>query len=136
MMFLKPPPADVRLAADWTPEQKRADIMDIIEKKSGQARVLELNGRLDATTSPMLDEALNRAVDEANYVVIDFSDLSYISSAGLRTILSGAKKVQKKKGELRLAALDGMVKEVFQLAGFYDMLPVYETQDLALEGLA
>lgn len=110
--------------------------MDIQTREQDKAVVVALSGRLDAVTVVALEAKLKALIDEGRRaVVINFAALEYISSAGLRCILSAAKKLQAGQGRLLLASLEGMVKEVFELAGFYDLFPVYPSEEEALKAM-
>ena len=65
-------------------------------------------------------------------VIVDFAGLDYISSAGLRSILSASKKLKGKEGSILLASLKDIVKEVFEISGFSTILPIYESVEIAL----
>ena len=106
--------------------------MRITETKQQGVTVVSPTGRIDSTTSPVLDshlQALAKAGDHR--VVIDFSGVDYISSAGLRVILSLAKRVKEARGKLALAAMGDSVRQVFELAGFLPLFMVEATTDAA-----
>ncbi len=107
--------------------------MEIKEERRGDVKVVGLSGRLDASTSPSVEENLLSLLDQGEKrLVIDFSDLTYISSAGLRVLVLVAKSVQKTKGTLALAALSKHVHEIFQIAGFTSIFSIYPTCDEAV----
>ena len=82
---------------------------------------LAVPGRLDTTTAPQLDNLLKETLDKAEELELDFSQLSYISSAGLRVLLS-AQKVMGRKGKMVLKGVQEAVMEVFEITGFSDIL--------------
>ena len=82
---------------------------------------LAVSGRLDTTTAPELDKLLKETLDKAEELELDFSQLSYISSAGLRVLLS-AQKVMGRKGKMVLKGVQEAVMEVFEITGFSDIL--------------
>jgi anti-sigma B factor antagonist len=88
--------------------------------------VVVVSGRIDATTSRDLETALNELIDrnEAN-IVVDMNGVEYISSAGLRVMLSAQKRVRLNKGDVKLASLQPFVKEVFEITGFTKLFSVY-----------
>ncbi len=107
--------------------------MEITEKKQDSITILQVSGRLDSRTSTELEEKLNQAItDGENRLIIDFEDLSYISSAGLRVILKTAKMMKKNDGMLILCAMQDYVREVFEISGFDAFLPITTTSDDAL----
>ena len=93
-------------------------------------------GRVDTTTSPVLEDALRRAVDGgARTILVDLAGVDYISSAGLRVFLVLAKRMRDLQGRLVLCAMGGPVRQVFQLAGFLPLFQVEPSQDAALSTL-
>ena len=107
--------------------------MDIIETRHDQTNIYKLNGRLDSNTSPTLEKKLTDAMqDGTTSMVIDFENLDYISSAGLRIILKTTKDLKKSEGNIILCAMQDYVKEVFEIAGFDTFLPIVPTMDEAL----
>lgn len=93
-----------------------------ITKHSGDALTLALEGRLDTTTAPELQDALLAAFDENKQVVLDFQAIEYVSSAGLRVLLLGAKKAKALGGTQTLVHVPDEVQEVFELTGFDSVL--------------
>lgn len=108
--------------------------MKITDKKlGGDVLVLSLDGRLDPTTVRGLEERLARVVEGgASRVILDLARLDYISSAGLRVLLSCAKQLKGKQGALVLCAPKRYVKEVFDIAGFSAILPICDSEGEAL----
>ncbi|MBS3741755.1 MAG: STAS domain-containing protein [Candidatus Cloacimonetes bacterium] len=108
--------------------------MDINEKYENDVMILELKGRLDANTSEQLEKKLIPPIDNDKYlkIIIDFADLEYISSAGLRLLLLAAKKLDKKDGKIVLCAMQDFIKEVFEISGFTPIFPITEDQKKAL----
>ena len=82
-----------------------------------------LEGRLDTTTAPDLENALKENMDGINELTMDFSKLDYISSAGLRVLLS-AHKAMSKKGGMKVTNVNEIVREVFDVTGFADILDI------------
>ena len=107
--------------------------MEITETKQNEVSIFKLNGRLDSNTSPELEKKLSDAMEDgAKSMVIDFEDLDYISSAGLRIILKTTKDLKRSEGNIILCAMQDYVKEVFEIAGFDSFLPIEPTMDQAL----
>ena len=95
-----------------------------IEKKQDQDTLtIFLEGRLDTTTSPDLEEMLKGSLDGVTNLILDFEKLEYISSAGLRVLLS-TQKVMNKQGEMKLIHVRNEVIEIFEVTGFLDILTV------------
>ena len=106
--------------------------MQIDETRNAGAVVVAPVGRIDSTTSPALDaHLLGLAKSGEHRVVLDFSRVEYISSAGLRVMLTLAKRTKEAKGRLALAALGDSVRQVFELAGFLPLFSVEATAEAA-----
>ena len=97
--------------------------MTINKKQNGSTTVIELQGRLDTITAPELENELSTVLSQANELEFDFSGLDYISSAGLRVLLS-AQKVMSRKGGMKVLHVNDIVKEVFDVTGFSDILTI------------
>ncbi len=82
-----------------------------------------LEGRLDTTTSPELEKSLKENLPDLTELVIDLSGLEYISSAGLRVLLS-AQKVMMKQGSMKVTHVSETVMEIFEVTGFVDILTI------------
>ncbi len=80
-------------------------------------------GRLDTTTAPQLEETLKNQLDGVSELVLDFAELDYISSAGLRVIL-GAQKVMNKQGKMVVRNVNETISEIFDVTGFTDILTI------------
>ncbi len=110
--------------------------MDIIEEKKGGVCTFRLLGRLDSNTSQSFEKRIFDCIsDGAKHVVIDFKDLDYISSAGLRVILKATKALKREDGKIMLCSMQDYVKEVFEIAGFDSFLPIVPSLDEALKAL-
>ena len=97
--------------------------MNIIREQKGTALCIALEGRLDTVTAPELEAALKEGVDDVTELTLDFEKLDYISSAGLRVLLS-AHKTMSKKGGMKIRNANEMVREVFDVTGFADILDI------------
>ena len=97
--------------------------MTITKNKEGGKLTVFLNGRLDTLTAPELEAELNAELDGVSELVLDFTDLAYISSAGLRVLLSAQKKMAG-KGDFRITGANETVREVFDITGFSDILTI------------
>jgi len=107
--------------------------MEIIENQKEDVSIFKLNGRLDSNTSPALEKKLVAAIENGTRkMVIDFENLDYISSAGLRIILKTTKDLKRTEGNIVLCAMQDYVREVFEIAGFDTFLPIFSTVDEAL----
>ena len=97
--------------------------MTIEQKKDGSKLTVELAGRLDTTTAPQLEAALRTATDGLTELVLDLKDLEYISSAGLRVLLS-AQKVMNKQGSMVIVNANENLMEIFDVTVFTDILTI------------
>ena len=94
-----------------------ASELNVSVKNEGKEYTFLLDGRLDTLTAPSFEEKINEVVEDAEKLIFDFSNLQYISSAGLRVLL-GALKLMEEKGELIVRNPSQPVREVFVLTGF------------------
>lgn len=110
--------------------------MDISTRTHQGVTVVAVAGKLDSLTSPEAQRALDAILaGGGRKIVIDFTALDYISSAGLRVLLGAAKRLSGAGSALRLFGLNNSVREVFQISGFSTILAVYPTEADALAGL-
>ena len=97
--------------------------MTIDKQLNGSELTLTLNGRLDTTTAPELENAIKENIAGVTNLVMDFAGLEYLSSAGLRVILS-AQKTMNKQGEIVIRNVNETINEVFEITGFIDILTI------------
>lgn len=97
--------------------------MTIEIKRNAEEMVLEIAGRLDTTTAPVLDKTISENIPGLKSLVFDFKGLEYISSAGLRVLLSAQKKMQQ-IGAMKVVNVCEAVMEVFEMTGFADILVI------------
>ena len=97
--------------------------MKINKKQDGGKLVIALEGRLDTTTAPELEKELKTCLDGVTELTLDMAKLDYISSAGLRVLLS-AHKTMMKQGQMKVINASEIVKEVFDVTGFSDILNI------------
>jgi anti-anti-sigma factor len=110
--------------------------VEIGEKRDGSIVVLQPVGYLDNDTSPLFQTRLLDVVGPGDgRVLIDFSGVEYISSAGLRALMTASKKTKAAGGRIAVAALQPMVKEIFEISRFALVVPVYETSAEATAAL-
>lgn len=110
--------------------------MEIAESKRNGVTILAVHGRLDASNADTLEQTLLARIDAANTrFVIDCSRLDYISSAGLRVLLVAAKRLKAEHGTIAVAAPKDAIKEVFEIAGFAAIFPLYATPAAAVAAL-
>ena len=97
--------------------------MTINKTRNGNSLTVAIEGRLDTTTAPQLEAELKASLDGITELTMDLSTLEYISSAGLRVLLS-AQKIMNKQGEMKVAGANETVMEVFEVTGFSDILNI------------
>ena len=97
--------------------------MFIRKTVQGSTLNIALEGRLDTTTAPQLEEELKRSWDGVTELILDFQALDYLSSAGLRVILA-AQKVMNRQGRMVVRHVNESIMEVFELTGFVDILTI------------
>ena len=111
--------------------------MEIIQTEQDEVIVVALQGRLDTNTSVSLEEELLKLTREASHkIVIDLGQLDFISSSGLRVLLTAGKQSKRVSGRIVLCGFKDHVKQVFDVAGFTMLFTICPTQDDALESLA
>ena len=98
-------------------------MLNIEKKQDGKNLTVALTGRLDTVTDPELESELASALDDVENLVIDMKDLEYISSAGLRVLLT-AQKTMNQKGSMKLTNVNETVMEIFDVTGFVDILTI------------
>ena len=109
--------------------------MHISTRTNDDIHIVGIAGSLDSGTSPEAQKSLDSVVATAKKVALDFSQLDYISSAGLRVLLGAAKQLRAKGGTLGMFGLNQSVREVFDLSGFSPILPVYQSEADALSAM-
>ena len=96
--------------------------------------LITVEGRMDAVSTPEFEQTLGGWIDEGEIrFIVDFAGLDYISSAGLRGILTSVKRLKAEGGQIVLTSLRGTVKEVFEISGFSTIIPIYESVEAALK---
>lgn len=107
--------------------------MEITVRDEGDTKIVMLNGKLDTNTTPTAEGEINTLLDSgASKLLINFEQLSYISSSGLRLLLATAKKLKASGGDLKVCALNEMATEVFEVSGFTSILNVFASEQDAL----
>lgn len=99
--------------------------MEIEKEKNGNEITILPIGRLDSNTAPQLEEEIHASMDDAEKLILDFKGLEYLSSAGLRVLLSVHKAFMKKgSGGLVIRHVNETIHEVFEVTGFLDILNI------------
>ena len=98
--------------------------LSITKNTDGQTLTADITGRIDTATAPEFDSGINSSLDGITKVVLNFEQVEYISSSGLRALLSLHKAMTAKDGELVIRKPTEMVTEVFDVTGFADILNI------------
>jgi anti-sigma B factor antagonist len=97
--------------------------MEIVKSIANGTLIVNIIGRVDTNTSPALDKELKASFDSINALILDFSQVEYISSAGLRVLLS-AHKAMISKGGMKILNVSDDIMEIFEVTGFSDILEI------------
>ncbi len=97
--------------------------MNIVKKQDGSTLVIAASGRIDTTTAPELEAVINQSIEGITSLELDFADLDYISSAGLRVLLC-TQKIMNKQGTMKVTHVNESVNQVFEVTGFSDILTI------------
>lgn len=97
--------------------------MNIEVRRNSEGIIIEVAGRLDTITAPTLEKAIGENIDDTKNLILDLKELKYISSAGLRVLLSTQKKMQK-NGSMKVINVCAEIMEIFEMTGFADILSI------------
>lgn len=112
-----------------------SDLLSIHPSAEGDVTVLRFHGNLDTNSAPDAQTALNQAIgDGARKLLVDFQELDFISSAGLRVLLAAAKSIGREGGAMHICALNETVDEVFEISGFSTIFNVFASREDAVAG--
>jgi anti-sigma B factor antagonist len=98
--------------------------MTITKTLEGSALTIALDGRLDTQTSPELEKVLESSLSSVESLTFDFTGLEYISSAGLRVLLSSQRQMNRRNGKMVVSNVNSNIMDVFQVTGFEDILTI------------
>lgn len=98
--------------------------MNITETRNDSTIQLRIEGRVDTTTAPQLQQAILMAFQKGSRLVLDFAQVEYVSSAGLRALLIGQKTAMSKGGSMVMVHVGEMVMSVLEMSGFSDILQI------------
>ena len=108
--------------------------MEINSRKEKGSLVVSVKGRIDAVTAPDFEKSLSEWISAGETImIVNLSDLEYISSAGLRSILAIAKVLKAKGGKVMFASLKGTVKDVFKISGFGSIFQIFDSEEEAIK---
>ncbi len=97
--------------------------MNIVKNINGESLEVKVDGRLDTTTAPEFEESLKASIEGISDLHLNLEGLEYISSAGLRVLLS-AQKIMNKQGSMRISGANEAIMDIFEMTGFVDILTI------------
>ncbi len=110
--------------------------MDVVETQAGDVTVLAPGGRIDSVTCKAFEEQVMARINGGTTrLLVDFGNLDYISSAGLRVLLMAAKRLKAAKGRFAICAMKDHIREVFEVSGFAGILDIQPDRDTALAAM-
>jgi len=108
-------------------------IPDLKIEQVGDVFVLHVKGRLDVVSSPIVEKRILEAINEGHkHLLLEIAEVSYLSSSGMRMLLSIAKKLRTSSGKLAICNLSTNVLDVLKMAGFDHILQLFKTEEEAL----
>jgi anti-sigma B factor antagonist len=111
--------------------------MDIERVEIGAAQVFRIDGRLDSTTSPAFEAQILKMIRPGeNRVVLDFTSVTYVSSAGLRVVLLTAKQTRASQGGFAIFGMAKAVHDVFRISGFAKIIALFDTEPEAVASVS
>ncbi|MBW2439410.1 MAG: STAS domain-containing protein [Deltaproteobacteria bacterium] len=111
--------------------------MEISQKEENGIVSIAIKGRLDADSSLEAEQVVKEALGgDTNRLLFNLGELEYLSSAGLRVLLSAAKEMRRRDGKIVLCALNEFVKEIFEVSGFQSLIPITESVESGIEALS
>ena len=99
-------------------------MLDTVFEKKGSLLTVKPKGRLDSAASALLDEELARQMDGVTEIIMDFEQVEYIASSGLRVLLAAEQKMEKCGGKMKLIHVNEYIVSIFDLVGFMDVITV------------
>lgn len=101
-----------------------ANELQITKEMSGETLNVNIKGDLNVKTSPILEEELKNSISGVKELILDFANVEYISSAGLRVLLAMEKTMRRQGGKMKLQYVNAAVKEIIRLAGFLQVMSI------------
>jgi len=111
--------------------------MEISRKEENGVVFITICGRLDADSSPEAEKVVKEVLEQpTDRLLFDLGELEYLSSAGLRVLLSAAKEMKRRGGKIVLCSLNPFVKEIFEVSGFQSLIDITDSVEAGLEKLS
>ena len=109
-------------------------LIDVNQEELGNVIILRISGRLDATSSPVLEKQVMALIESGKHLlVMNFENVEYLSSAGMRLLLAATKKLKSQDGKILITNVVENVMEVIKMAGFDHILHLFQTEEDALK---
>ena len=110
--------------------------MEITHKEESGILFVAIKGWLDGLHISNAERSINELLERgSDRLLFDFSELEYLSSGGLRVVLSAAKEIKRREGRMALCAMQGYVKEIFEVSGFTSLIPIKDTVESGIAEL-
>lgn len=110
--------------------------LNIEVEDSKEKKIIHIDGRLDAASTPILEKKLTQLISDGHkFILMNFSKVDYLSSAGMRLLLSATKKLKAIGGKITFCNMSDDVMEIIKMAGFEKILNIYNNENEALEAL-
>ncbi len=109
--------------------------VEISVEQEGDIYLVTIEGRIDASTTPIVEKKLSKLLEISKKIAIDCSNIDYLSSAGMRLLLSMTKKMHAEKGKIGFFGMSDDVMEIIRMAGFERILKIFSTRKEALKSL-
>lgn len=104
--------------------------MEADVEERGDVVIVRVHGRLDAASSPQLEKRISAIIDSGHFkLILNLEDVDYLSSAGMRLMLSASKKLKNLEGKLVVCSLNEEVMDVMKMAGFHQVIEIYSTEE-------
>lgn len=111
--------------------------LQINVRKVGEANIIDLNGELDAYTSPRFREVMLDLIEDGGAkLVINMANVEYIDSSGLGALVGGLKRASERHGRIVVVCTSPQVKKVFEITGLEKVFPIYDSEDNAIKAVA
>ncbi|HDP98121.1 MAG TPA: anti-sigma factor antagonist [bacterium] len=110
------------------------DSFEVTKREQGNINILNIKGYLDAHTAPQLEEEIQKLVDDGKYhILVNFSELAYISSAGLGVFMGFIENIRNNNGDIKLSNMNPKIYRVFDLLGFPELYDIVENEQDAID---
>ena len=111
------------------------NITTIIEKRINDIQLIAISGRIDVISAKDLEVILNNAIDNKSKIIFDLSETEYISSTGLRVLLVAQKEIREKKGEMRFASPQPLIRNILDISGLSNIFSIHHNLKDAMDSL-